>query len=127
MNTKNTEMRAADVSPLVVTGTEAEEPKSRLDESWVTMAEVCQHFRMSRTTVWRNVRAGMPVHRLGHRVRFLLSEVHAWLEKSERKRFAENGRATSLEEVRRRIVMVTGVKGMEVVVAHGNCKLRIEK
>src|SRR5918992_3809521 len=82
MNMKNTEMGAADVSPLVATDRKTEGPKSRLDEPWVTMADVCRHFRMSRTTVWRNVRAGMPVHRLGHRLRFLLSEVHAWLEKS---------------------------------------------
>jgi excisionase family DNA binding protein len=117
MNTKNNEMRAADVSPLVVTDTKTQGLKSRGDEPWVTMADVCEHFRMSRTTVWRMVGEGMPVHRLGHRVRFLVSEVHAWLAKSERKRFAENGRAASLEEARRRIVMIPILEGMEIVMA----------
>ena len=74
-------------------------------EPWVTLRTVTRHFGMSRTTVWRNINDhGMPWRPLGaHRVRFVLSEIQEWLERTGRKRFAAIGRASALAALKRKI------------------------
>ena len=73
-------------------------PSHRNVEPWVTMRDVMRHFGMSRTTVWRSIYDHqMPCHRLRtHRLRFVISEIQEWLERTGRARFAAIGRASTL-------------------------------
>jgi predicted DNA-binding transcriptional regulator AlpA len=89
-----------------------------LQEPLVTCAKICALFGMSRTTVWRNVTEhGMPKHPIGtgYRIRFVVSEVQSWLEKNQRVRFAKNGKEAVLEKVRKRIVLIPILNGIEIV------------
>jgi len=74
-------------------------------EPWVTMRDVTRHFRMSRTTIWRNIYDHqMPYHRLRtHRLRFVISEIQEWLERTGRTRFAAIGRASTLAALKQAI------------------------
>jgi predicted DNA-binding transcriptional regulator AlpA len=74
-------------------------------EAWVKMRDVTRHFGMSRTTIWRNITEHqMPHHPLGtHRLRFVLSEIQEWLERTGRNRFARIGRASALAAINQTI------------------------
>jgi predicted DNA-binding transcriptional regulator AlpA len=76
-----------------------------LSEPWVTLRDVTRHFGMSRTTVWRNIYDHqMPCQPLrGHRLRFVISEIQQWLERTGRTRFAAIGRASTLAALKQAI------------------------
>ena len=69
------------------------------------MRDVTRHFGMSRTTIWRNIYDHqMPCHRLRtHRLRFVISEIQEWLDRTGRTRFAAIGRASTLAALQRSI------------------------
>jgi predicted DNA-binding transcriptional regulator AlpA len=74
-------------------------------EPWVTLRDVTRHFGMSRTTIWRNINDHqMPFHPLGtHRLRFVISEIQQWLERTGRRRFASIGRTSTLAALKQTI------------------------
>ena len=50
---------------------------------WLTLAEVAQMLKVSRTTIWRCRREGLKVMRLGGLVRVRRSEFNAYLERHQ--------------------------------------------
>lgn len=80
-------------------------PPIQQPEPWVTARDITRHFGMSRTTIWRNINDDqMPCHPLGtHRLRFVLSEIQHWLERTGRRRFAAIGRESALAAVKQTI------------------------
>jgi predicted DNA-binding transcriptional regulator AlpA len=107
MNTKPMKIEAAEMSPLdMVDG----------DQVYVAAAEVCEHFGMSRTTLWRSISQGMPSLPIGNRHhRFRIDQVQLWLEANKRTRFAEIGRATTLQMMRKNVVRMLAANGVRVV------------
>ncbi len=57
-------------------------PEATPDE-WLTLAEVAQMLKVSRTTIWRCRREGLKVMRLGGLVRVRRSEFNAYLERHQ--------------------------------------------
>ena len=57
-------------------------PAAATDE-WLTLAEVAQMLKVSRTTIWRCRREGLKVMRLGGLVRVRHSEFNAYLERHQ--------------------------------------------
>jgi len=57
-------------------------PEAAQDE-WLTLAEVAQTLKVSRTTIWRCRREGLKVMRLGGLVRVRRSEFNAYLERHQ--------------------------------------------
>ena len=54
-------------------------------ESWVDIAEVATHLRVTKDSVYRWVDSkGFPAHRVGRLLRFRLSEVDDWVKASGR-------------------------------------------
>src|SRR5687767_15709731 len=80
-------------------------PTHSLPEPWVTLHDVTGHFGMSRTTIWRNINEHqMPFHPLGtHRLRFVISEIQQWLERTGRTRFAAIGHESMLAALKQTI------------------------
>ena len=86
------------------------------DEPYVTKMYVARRFKMSYSTIERNMADGMPWHPIGKRgVRFIVSEIQRWLDTNARKRFAATGRAITKAELQRRIVMIPLLDGLEIV------------
>lgn len=61
---------------------------------WLTLADICKHFRCGRATVRRYIREGMPGARIGKSWRFALEQVDPWLADraldTSRERIANN-------------------------------------
>lgn len=67
------------------------EPPTETDQ-WFDLAELCQHHpdKPSKATVYGWVNAGtIPVHKTAKKLRFLKSEIDAWLKQGRKKTNAE--------------------------------------
>ena len=55
------------------------------EERWVSIAEVAAHLQVTKESIYRWVASkGFPAHRVGRLLRFRLSEVDDWVQKSGR-------------------------------------------
>ena len=64
----------------LLNGLQQEKPKPKIDETLLTVAEVCDLFKLSRQTIsaWR--RSGkLKAHKVGYLVRFKKSDIDAML------------------------------------------------
>jgi hypothetical protein len=107
-------------------------PGTPVPEPLMTKGEVAEHYRVCIRTVERWVAADMPRHYVGKReMRFRLSEVQLWLQENRIDRFASQGIATTMAEVRRRVVNIPILNGLKILeksptekesgsMAHGN-------
>lgn len=108
MKEENKEIEAAETSPLA-SGKWSWEP-------FVKVSYLREHFGMSRTTVWRAVKQGMPVLRKGRTLRrYRISDVQRWLEENGRERFADNGRTSTVRDLRALIDRDPTMEGIDVV------------
>jgi excisionase family DNA binding protein len=67
------------------------EPSTETDQ-WFDLSELCQYHpdKPSKATVYGWVNAGIiPVHKNGKKLRFLKSEINAWLKQGRKKTLAE--------------------------------------
>lgn len=55
------------------------------DEKYVTTTELCDIFRVTRTTILRWREEGMPYYGNGKALRYLVSEVKEWLKEQTKK------------------------------------------
>lgn len=55
-----------------------------MEEKLVTTKELCDYLKLSRMTIERYRKQGMPYVTIGKNIRFKLSEVMEWLSKNER-------------------------------------------
>lgn len=93
-------------------------PTAAIAEPYVTKATVTAHFGMSLATINRNMRDGMPFHHVGKRlVRFHITEIQRWLAGNGRDRFLAQGRANTLAEARKRLVVIPILEGLELLSA----------
>jgi hypothetical protein len=70
--------RSASTAP--ATGVVVPFPRRAGYEPWLTKKQLGAHYGYSVRWVELRVRDGMPSHRRGGQLRFLLSEVEAWFE-----------------------------------------------
>ena len=52
------------------------------EERWVDVDKVAAHLSVSRDTVYRWIEKGLPARRAGRLLRFRLSEIDAWILRS---------------------------------------------
>ncbi len=54
--------------------------RSRMDDRWLSVDEICAHLGISRDTVYKWIdRKGMPAHRVGRLWKFKKDEVDDWV------------------------------------------------
>ncbi|MGE5389793.1 MAG: helix-turn-helix transcriptional regulator [Deltaproteobacteria bacterium] len=58
-----------------------------MSKEYITLADLANMFKISRATIDRWRKEGMPSHKIGNGVRFIEADVHAWIaeHKSEQK------------------------------------------
>jgi hypothetical protein len=82
--------------------------------------ELAGHYRVSIRTIDRWVAAGLPRHYIGKRqTRFRLSEMQLWLQQNHNRRFASQGIATTMTEVRRRTFSIPVLNGLQILQSDG--------
>ncbi|WP_109431824.1 helix-turn-helix domain-containing protein [Sulfoacidibacillus thermotolerans] len=54
-----------------------------MEEPYMTTSELCDWLRITRTTVWKWRKEGMPYHGSGKALRYKRYEVEEWLKKRE--------------------------------------------
>jgi hypothetical protein len=94
----------------------ARAPEAPVSEPLITKSDLAKHYDVSGRTVQRWIASGMPFLWIGkRRKRFRLSQVQLWLQQNHIDRFAAQGIATTMTEVRRRIVNIPILNGLQIV------------
>ncbi len=51
-----------------------------IDNSWITVEEICKYLKVSNETVYRWIdKQNMPAHRVGRRWMFKIDEIDTWV------------------------------------------------
>jgi hypothetical protein len=91
-------------------------PAGVVREPLLTKTQLALHYQVSGRTVQRWVASDMPFVWVGNRrKRFQLSQVQLWLQQNHIDRFASQGIATTMTEVRRRIVNIPILNGLQIL------------
>ena len=93
-----------------------ETPTAPVHEPLLKKRQLAKHYGVCDRTIERWVTADMPRHYVGKRqMRFRLSEVQVWLQQNHIHRFAAHGIAMTVAEVKRRIINIPILNGLELV------------
>ena len=57
-----------------------------MNKEYITLIELAQMLKISRATIDRWRKEGMPYYKIGNGVRFLESEVNEWIQKYKSKK-----------------------------------------
>jgi hypothetical protein len=93
-----------------------ETPTAPVHEPLLKKRQLAKHYGVCDRTIERWVTADMPRHYVGKRqMRFRLSEVQVWLQQNHIDRFAAHGIAMTAAEVKRRIINIPILNGLEIL------------
>jgi hypothetical protein len=85
-------------------------------EPLLTKTQLALHYQVSGRTIQRWVASDMPFVWVGKRQkRFQLSQVQLWLQQNHIDRFASQGIATTMIELRRRVVNIPILNGLQIL------------
>lgn len=54
----------------------------------LTVRDFCERYRVSRTTVWRECKKGLPIVKIGRATRIKVADAEAWFERLEQRQLS---------------------------------------